>query len=286
MRMLILFFFPALAFAQSSGSINMDSLRAPFSVKATYSLTLQTESIGSTTGKLAANPGQVAKVGAVDLIKQMFVLAEIPGPKTAGSKTLVASVKATWTVAGGMGWFADPIVIHAVRAMDPAQPLGFVPLNIEVPAGMTLAIRYDMPAVAGTSLAPGTFSWLVGVGAKATDIPAPVAGPTAGGTVTPPPPPAPPPAPATVFSSIADGATLAGSIAWTATAVGVPATVEFLIDGISKWTERSAPYQFNGDPAGLLDTRTLANGAHALKVLVTYPDGTIGVAVLNVTVAN
>lgn len=184
MTRFLLLLFPALAFAQTSGSVNIDSVRSPFSVKATYSLTLQTESLNALTGKLVANAGQVAKVGAVDLIKQTFILAEIPGPKTVGAKTVVASVKATWIIAGGVGWFADPLVVHVT------------PLNIEVPAGHTLAIRYDMPIQSPTlALAPGSFAWLVGVGVKATDIPAPVIGPTSGGTITPPPPP--PPAPGT-----------------------------------------------------------------------------------------
>ena len=33
------------------------------------------------------------------------------------------------------------------------------------------------------------------------------------------------------------------------------------------WTEQYAPYLFNGDPGGRLDTTTLPNGAHVLKVV-------------------
>src|SRR5262249_54404974 len=54
-----------------------------------------------------------------------------------------------------------------------------------------------------------------------------------------------------VTSSIADGATLAGPVRWSAEPVGVvPGAldrIEFLIDGKLLWTERHAPFDFNND---------------------------------------
>jgi Cellulase (glycosyl hydrolase family 5) len=70
--------------------------------------------------------------------------------------------------------------------------------------------------------------------------------------------------------SILPGATLSGAVAWVVQAGGSrPARVDFLIDGGKRSTDRGAPYQFNGDPNGKLDTTTLAPGAHTF-VAVAY----------------
>ena len=55
---------------------------------------------------------------------------------------------------------------------------------------------------------------------------------------------------------------LTGSVTWSASAAGAQVSkVAFLIDDEPRWTESSAPYQFHGDPTGILDTTTLSNGA-------------------------
>ena len=93
---------------------------------------------------------------------------------------------------------------------------------------------------------------------------------------SPPPPPPPPPPSFVVTSSVADGATLTGSLTWTATASGTTVSaVDFLIDGTVKWTEHISPYEFNGD-GGQLDTTTLSNGAHTLGVQAHATDGRYG----------
>ena len=61
--------------------------------------------------------------------------------------------------------------------------------------------------------------------------------------------------------------------------------VEFLIDGVSKWTKNWSPYQFNGDPDGLLDTRTLSNGNHTLAVVAYAAGGASAVAKSSVKVS-
>ena len=77
----------------------------------------------------------------------------------------------------------------------------------------------------------------------------------------------------TVSTNIANNAVLSGSsVIWTATATGSPVRVEFLIDGALSWTELASPYQFNGDPSGLLNTTTLTNSSHQLKVRAVYAD--------------
>ena len=74
---------------------------------------------------------------------------------------------------------------------------------------------------------------------------------------------------------------------WEAAASGTVSRVEFFLDNASApvWTEREAPYVFNGD-AGLLDTTKLADGAHVLGLKAVASDGTTGEAKLTVNVAN
>ncbi len=99
-----------------------------------------------------------------------------------------------------------------------------------------------------------------------------------------------PPAAAFINSvsvNIADGAVLSGaSLLWTAAPNGIPTRVEFLIDGMLRWTEYRSIYQFNGDPSGTLDTMALNNGFHELKVRAVYADGSVAEKIVGVTVLN
>lgn len=91
----------------------------------------------------------------------------------------------------------------------------------------------------------------------------------------------------TATSSIADGATLTGSLTWTALASNATISrIDFSVDGALKWTERAAPYQYNGDPGGVLDTTTLANGSHRLAVTAYSSDGRTATTTSTVTVSN
>ena len=95
-----------------------------------------------------------------------------------------------------------------------------------------------------------------------------------------------PPPSFVVASSIANGATLAGSLTWTATPSGTTvSSVDFLIDGTVKRTENTSPYVFNGD-GSKLDTATLPNGAHTLAVQAHAADGRTATTSSAVTVAN
>ena len=86
--------------------------------------------------------------------------------------------------------------------------------------------------------------------------------------------------------NLADGQRLSGSVVWEAAPAGAGvAQVQFLIDGASKWTERVAPYRYLGDTS-LLDTRTLANGSHKLKVVATAVDGRVAASTVTVDVRN
>ena len=88
-----------------------------------------------------------------------------------------------------------------------------------------------------------------------------------------------------VGSSIANGATLAGTLVWEAKPSQSASKVEFYIDGTLKWTENFAPYIFNGD-GKTLDTRTLSDGSHVLKLVATATDGTKSELSATVQVAN
>ena len=97
----------------------------------------------------------------------------------------------------------------------------------------------------------------------------------------------PPPSGNTVSTNIANGAILSGSsVVWTATSSGSPTRVEFFIDGALLSTEYVSPYQFNGDPSGTLNTNTLSNGSHQLKVRAIYSDNSTAEQTITVTVSN
>jgi hypothetical protein len=96
----------------------------------------------------------------------------------------------------------------------------------------------------------------------------------------------PAPTPLTVTSNVANGATLTGSVTWTASCGGGTINkVEFLVDGALKSTDSTAPFQYNGD-GGTLDTTTLANGGHTLAAKATATDGGTATASSSVTVSN
>jgi hypothetical protein len=81
-------------------------------------------------------------------------------------------------------------------------------------------------------------------------------------------------------------AIVSGSVLWEATVSGgTPARVEFLIDGVLKWTENVSPYRYNGD-TGALDTRTLTNGTHTLTARAVATTGETFTNAIAVTVSN
>jgi Fibronectin type III domain len=91
----------------------------------------------------------------------------------------------------------------------------------------------------------------------------------------------------TISTNISNGAVLSGSsVVWTATPSGVPVRVEFLINGTVLSMESISPYQFNGDPLGTLDTKTLTNGSHQLKVRAVYANNSTAERTVAVTVSN
>jgi len=92
-----------------------------------------------------------------------------------------------------------------------------------------------------------------------------------------------------VASTIANGQTLTGKVHWTATVSGIStndvASVAFSIDGVSKWTEKQSPYEYNGTN-GTLDTASLSNGSHVFAVVATAKDGSTATAAATATAKN
>ena len=88
-----------------------------------------------------------------------------------------------------------------------------------------------------------------------------------------------------VVQNITAGQTLARTVTWTAKPSGPVAQVVFALDGnTTTFTDTSAPYEY------VLDTTTLANGAHRLGLTVTtlYGDRVVWAPyqIGTVTVAN
>jgi hypothetical protein len=82
-----------------------------------------------------------------------------------------------------------------------------------------------------------------------------------------------------------DGARLAGAVVWEGAPKGADvARVDFAVDGQQRWTERSAPYRYNGD-TGTLDAGSLGPGRHTLSVTATAVDGRVARASVTVEVA-
>jgi hypothetical protein len=94
----------------------------------------------------------------------------------------------------------------------------------------------------------------------------------------------------TISTNIVNNVVLSGSsVLWTATPTGSPIRVEFLIDGSLKWSETTTSfqyYQYNGDPSGVLNTTTLSNATHQLKVRAVYADNSTAEKSITVTVSN
>ncbi len=77
--------------------------------------------------------------------------------------------------------------------------------------------------------------------------------------------------PYAITSSLADNSTISGKLAWTATVTPQPYEVDFYIDGVKdSHIEYYGPYQYKGDPNGVLDTTLLTNGKHTFQEVAIY----------------
>jgi Cellulase (glycosyl hydrolase family 5) len=138
-----------------------------------------------------------------------------------------------------------------------------------------------------TSLTSGGHTLAVkAYGGKDTTATTKVSVTVSNGSTPAPPPPSPPPTTLSVTSNVANGATLTGSVLWTATPSAAVTKIEFKVDGALKWTESLTPYQYAGDPNGRLDTTTLVNGAHSLGLTAYSSDGQTANLSISTTVSN
>lgn len=108
-------------------------------------------------------------------------------------------------------------------------------------------------------------------------------------SASPPPPPPPPTAPTVTLSGITNGATVSGNLVIEAKPQG-SATVEkidFYLDNALVRTERNGPYCFGGDDGTCFawDSRSVGNGSHSIKAVMTYQGGTAQV-INSFTVSN
>jgi hypothetical protein len=89
-----------------------------------------------------------------------------------------------------------------------------------------------------------------------------------------------------VTSSIPDGAHLEAARPWSASVAPATdvASVDFLVDGAVKWTEKNPPYFFNDDNY-LLPPWLLGPGAHALKIVATTSSGATASVTSHITIA-
>jgi hypothetical protein len=86
---------------------------------------------------------------------------------------------------------------------------------------------------------------------------------------------------------VGDGQTVAGQVYWAATATGATVKrVEFLVDGSLRWTEYSAPYEFNSGSTTRWDTTKEADGVHTLVAKAYAGDGRTVALAISVNVAN
>ncbi len=136
---------------------------------------------------------------------------------------------------------------------------------------------------------PALWSSSVNAGVPTGTVPSPTNTPSIQPTssLTPSAAATPTTIPIAVKSSIIDGSTLTGNVMWKADTTGFDISkVDFLIDGVLKWTENTAPYQFNGDPDGVLETTLLTNGSHTFMVKATSSSGAVSSSSSTVTVSN
>src|SRR5262249_8687477 len=94
-------------------------------------------------------------------------------------------------------------------------------------------------------------------------------------------------APQVDVTTPSNGQTLSGSLPFEATPSGATvAKVTFAVDGQTKRTETGAPYMYNGDPTGRLDTTTLSNGTHTLSASAYGTNGQSSTESISINVSN
>ncbi|HEX5983689.1 MAG TPA: glycosyl hydrolase [Solirubrobacterales bacterium] len=82
------------------------------------------------------------------------------------------------------------------------------------------------------------------------------------------------------------GTTVSGKIAWEVSVLaGAPSKIEFAVDGVTRWSDSSAPYTYGAD-GGSLDTTKLSKGSHTLSATAFGSRGVRATTKVTVTVSN
>jgi chitodextrinase len=192
---------------------------------------------------------------------------------TAPSGLAVSAVTQTGLT---LGWSAstDNVGVAGYTVYRNGSPVGQTTATSYPVGGLNCGTSYSLAVEARD--AAGNVSTRPSISASASACPAP------------PPPPPPPPSPAALTFMSPTASTISGLVTWEVTSPVAVSRIDYSIDGGStQWTEYVAPYMFNGDPDGRLNTSTLSNGSHTLTVDAYDAGGTkVATASKTVTVSN
>ena len=221
--------------------------------------------------------GRMNPIGRI-LIGAIVVLALVPGATArqaapAPSKPSGITV-VSWTSSSlGISWKASASGV-SYRVYLGSKQVASTTATTYTFTGLTCGTSYRMGVETVRAGKSSATAWVV-----TTTLACPSPSP-------PPPPPPPELAALTFVSPTADS--ISGAIAWEVTSPVVVDRIDFSLDGgAALWTERAAPFMFNGDPGGRLDTTTLTNGTHTLNVDGYDAAGTkIATASKTVTISN
>ena len=225
-----------------------------------------------------------ATVSSVTIVRYSNVDTANPVVSSSGryisdSKNLVApsvTVPSSGTMV--LGFFAN----NSNRPIDP--PPGFTEKFDSPVQGSSLTVTSEGADTIVATGATGDEAATVALGGPASsNIGQLVA--LRPGSGSPPPPPTPQPALSVATVSPVTGTTVIGRIRWEASTSVRVSRVEFLVDGVLKDTETTAPYVYGGS-TGALDTTTVAEGSHSLTAKATAADGTTAMSTVAVVVAN
>jgi mannan endo-1,4-beta-mannosidase len=82
------------------------------------------------------------------------------------------------------------------------------------------------------------------------------------------------------------GSTISGKVTWEiGVTAGAPSKVEFMIDGVTKWSDSSAPYTYGAD-SGTFNTAKLSNGSHTLSATAYGSKGVRATTSVTVKISN
>lgn len=210
--------------------------------------------------------------------------ATAPPPAPTPSVSVVTtSPVAGSTVSGAIRWTAD------ASAPEGVKEVRFYGNNSLMYTDTAAPWSYggDTATINTAAYPDGTYSLAVEATSKLGAVARHTISITVKNTVTVPPPPPPAPTASVSITAPSAGATVSGSVPFTAAATasdGVK-SVTFSIDGNSTYVDTTAPYVYNGD-GGTWNTTGVANGTHQLTAVATSLGGASSTQTITVNVQN